>query len=232
METAQVKICRTFHEWNAYPRMEEQSQRNAATPEASPIFTSGMFWSSTRDAIDFKHSAGHVVGDEMAPTNTPKASLILLTGHENSSSRSFSWSFTISFSSDKKAWWWGKGNTKKLRDEMFINFPIMRKAICDMQQLNQDVEVRKAYSCSDTFYSNHCASKFISLHFFLNAKNKSFNQIHTWKSSNTRMWKWMQHEEEKHPENWKLEHNYKRVQAFLPRLITHKMKWVHWIENQ
>lgn len=73
------------------------SQRKAVTPEARPIFASGMLCSLTRAAIILKPSGEQAVGDKgMQPLPTGNASCNFLTDHENSRSKSLSWSFSVS----------------------------------------------------------------------------------------------------------------------------------------
>ena len=84
----------------AYPWIDVYSQRKAETPEASPIFASGMLSSSTRAAIDFVASIEQEDGiDESRSPRWPSASLILPIGHENSNAKSLRWSFKVSSSS-------------------------------------------------------------------------------------------------------------------------------------
>lgn len=80
------------------------SQRKADIPEASPIFASGTFCSSTRVAIDLRDSGEHDVGVEQRGLPNPgSANLILPIGHENSNAISLSWSFSVpSFSMGKQ----------------------------------------------------------------------------------------------------------------------------------
>lgn len=86
----------------AYPWIDVYSQSKAETPEASPIFASGIFCSSTRAASVFVASIEHEVGvDESGQPKTESASFILLIGHENSKAISLSWSFKVSSSSTK-----------------------------------------------------------------------------------------------------------------------------------
>ena len=87
-----------------YPWIQEYSQRKAETPEASPIFASGIFCSSTSAATDFMVSIEHEVGFEESKLPTSgSASLILATGHENSNAKSLSWSLKNSSLSINKS---------------------------------------------------------------------------------------------------------------------------------
>lgn len=63
------------------------SQRKAVTPAARPIFASGMFCSSTREAISLRVSSEHEEGG-IGFSKFGKASLILATGQENSNDTS------------------------------------------------------------------------------------------------------------------------------------------------
>lgn len=72
------------------------SQRKADTPEASPIFASGMFCSISRAAINLMNSGVHVVGvDEKGQPTSCSTSLILSIDHENSNAISLRWSFKV-----------------------------------------------------------------------------------------------------------------------------------------
>lgn len=83
-----------------YPWIQEYSQRKAETPEASPIFASGIFCSSTSAAIDFMVSIEQEVGfEESKLPASGSASLILATGHENSNAKSISLSWSLRNSS-------------------------------------------------------------------------------------------------------------------------------------
>lgn len=71
------------------------SQRKAVTPAARPIFASGMFCSSTREAISLRVSSEHEEGG-IGFSKFGKASLILATGQENSNDTSLSWRLSLS----------------------------------------------------------------------------------------------------------------------------------------
>lgn len=76
----------------------------ANTPAAIPIFASGRFSSSTKTASDLIDSAEHEVGvDELGTSIPDSASLILLTGHENSNPISLSSSLSKSSLSINKS---------------------------------------------------------------------------------------------------------------------------------
>lgn len=87
----------------AYPWIDVYNQRKADTPEASVIFASGIFCSSTRAASTFAVSIEHEVAiDESGQPKPDSSSFILPIGHENSNAKSLSWSFKLSSSSTKE----------------------------------------------------------------------------------------------------------------------------------
>lgn len=86
-----------------YPNIQVYSQRKAVTPAARPIFASGMLCSLTRAAIILKLSGEQAVGDKgMQPLSTGNVFFNFLTDHENSRSKSFSSSFSVSSLSARK----------------------------------------------------------------------------------------------------------------------------------
>ena len=73
------------------------NQRNAITPEAIPVFASGILCSSTRVAMSLRVSGEQVVGeDAILLAESGNTALILPTGHEKSRSTSVRWSVRVS----------------------------------------------------------------------------------------------------------------------------------------